>query len=252
MDGLDFTLSSLYEEIAMVKDTTILDTLYKVQLLALGKPLKEKDYFSKLLLAIPDLTIEEKMGEDGFYHYSAMTPFKGEVEAREFQQKIKDSKWKDSFIAVYAGEKRTDKEFLLRLEKMGITTPPVQALPEAEKIGMVADRFKNVSIIIDSEVIQPSDTLYKIRLLALFVSIKVEGYFTRIKTEVPGLTIDETLGKNGIYKYTTGAFRGINQATELMEMIKQTGWSICFIESYDIKNNDEPVYKIKKRKVPKD
>lgn len=299
VEGLDFTLSSVDEEIAYmpeskedkpdaffedkittVYDTLIhasLDTIYKVQLLALEKPLKGNTLFSKLLADIPGLTIEEKLGEDGLYHYSTVMNFKGKADAREFQRKIKESGWKDSFVTVYAGEKRADKAFILRLAKMGIkidqkkpTIPPKKYVVKkeiAEKVIEKAikqqilptievrkitneDLVEKISLIRDSVVLIPNDTLYKIHLLALRVPIRVKGYFTQLQTEVPGITVEETLGENGLYQYSTGAIRGMNQARELMQLIKQSGWKTCFLVTYTVEDDNEPIYKLKRSKSP--
>lgn len=297
VEGLDFILRPLHEEIAVLpKETkpdvyfedqvttildtmvhTTIDTIYKVQLLALAHPLKGNEYFSKLMADIPGLTIEEKLGEDGLYHYSTVMSFKGKAEAHEFQRIIKESGWKDSFVTVYAGEKRADKAFIQRLARMGIkveekkqSVPPLPELQKKEIAEKVVEepvkqqvvptlevrkitepnRVEKITIVRDSVVIMPNDTLYKVHLLALRVPIRVKGYFKRLQTEVPGLTVEETLGENGLYQYTTGAIRGMDQARELMQLIKDSGWETCFLVTYTVEKGDEPVYKLKRRKSP--
>lgn len=300
VDGLDFIISSLDEALSELPNiqedkamayfedniTTVFDTLvhispdtlYKVQLLALAKPLKGNEYFSKLLANMPDLAINEKLGEDSLYHYSTVMTFKGKAEAREFQRQLKESGWKDSFITIYYGEKRADKAFIQKLDQMEIkidqskSTIPIRVDPvkkeAAEKDRKESDKqqtipiiklckitnddlVEKVSLIRDSLLLMPNDTLYKIHLLALRVPIRVQGYFTRLQTDVPGISIEETLGDNGLYQYSTTAIRGMDQARELMQLIKDSGWDTCFLVTYTVEDNDEPIYKLKRRQSPK-
>lgn len=71
---------------------------YRVQLLALSRPLQDKDYFKKLLEDVPGLTIEELKGEDGLYRYSS-PPQPGFRKARKLLQTIQKTGWKDGFIS---------------------------------------------------------------------------------------------------------------------------------------------------------
>lgn len=307
------------------------DSSYKVQFLALSKPIKDKNYFAKLVDAIPGLIIEEKLGEDGLYHYSTTVSFEDINEARAFNQKIKNIGWGDSFVAEYIGEMRAEKAFRLKLAKQGkklnISQPEVRISsksnksddlividelpvaisdtlihdenvttidsasaglnpeekivldkveqpnvsdsiiedempietnldPFAEQKILVLDlkadvksnQLEKIMIVRDTLSLLPNDVLFKVHLLALRVPIRVKGYFTRLKTDIPGLTVEETLGENGMYQYTTGAIKGEEQARELLHLIKLSGWNTCFLVTYTVVESEEPVYRLKRNK----
>lgn len=110
------TLTYLTEQVSIEKDTKVSlpgDTLYKVQLLALRKSIKVKNYFTQLLVSVPGLTIEETLGEDRLYHYSTGN-FSSIVDARRFIRVVRRSGWKDCFVAIYVGNKRAEKTFHLK------------------------------------------------------------------------------------------------------------------------------------------
>lgn len=269
----------LTEAVVVEKDTMDYipgDTLYRVQLLALRSPIKIKDYFTHLLADVPGLTIEETLGEDGLYHYSTGT-FSGIKDAREFLRIIKKSGWKDCFIAVYYGGKRSEAKFRIKRDRnvgqQEEKVPVKQILPGGEKIVIPAAETvvpieqKNIpaletqkitaearvphleermSVIMDTIAYAEGDTLYKVQLLALRVPIRVKGYFVRLLTDVPGLTIEELEGEDRLYHYSTGAFRGINEARTCMELIKRSGWNDCFIATYTAGKRNEPIFRLKR------
>ena len=78
---------------------------YKVQLLALRKPVKIKDYFAQLLAKTPGLIIEESLEEDGLYHYCT-GDLTGFTKAKQILSIIKKSGWANCFIATYLGNRR--------------------------------------------------------------------------------------------------------------------------------------------------
>jgi len=119
------------------------------------------------------------------------------------------------------------------------------------KMEVNPDTSAQVSIIIDSITYIPGDTLYKVQLLALRVPIRVKGYFQRLLSSVPGLTIEELEGEDGLYHYSTGTFHGLVQAKELLKAIKQSGWSDCFIATYLGGKRDEPVFRLRCLKAAK-
>ncbi|BBE16251.1 hypothetical protein AQPE_0388 [Aquipluma nitroreducens] len=89
---------------------------YKVQLLALRKPIKIKDYFAQLLVRAPGLIIEESLEEDGLYHYSTKD-LKGFTEAKQILSMIKRSGWSNCFIATYRGNIREEPASKLKNTK---------------------------------------------------------------------------------------------------------------------------------------
>jgi hypothetical protein len=252
------------------------DTLYKVQLLAVRKPIKDYEYFAKLLANVPGLTIGETLGEDGLYHYSTMS-FKGISEATSYQRIIKQSGWKDCFVATYAGERRTENAFRLRLIKSqneaGKKIPsekllpaghgnetPVQekTIPATKQMGkmqikklQIANHAPGVhlagrvSLVKDTLLRLPGDPFYKVQILALRVPIRVKGYFEKLSADVPGLSIEEMLGEDGLYHYSSGAFNSIAEAREIMQLIILSGWQDCFIAVYSEEKRAETTFRIK-------
>jgi hypothetical protein len=212
------------------------------------------------MAAVPGLTVEETLGEDGLYHYSTKT-FKGIAEAAKYQRMIRKSGWKDSFVAKYAGERRTEATFRSKLEKAekqpGKNIPAAE-LPEAKiKISeseKTVPEKKEQSVITNSkafaipysamlqgEIIQvesegsdymPGDTLYKVQLLALSKPIRIDNYFALLLSKMPGLKIREIRGEDGIYRYTTETFKSIEKAKEFNATIRQRGWVDSFITTY--------------------
>jgi hypothetical protein len=241
------------------KNFTLGDTLYKVQLLALPKPLKDKNYFAKLMAAVPGLTVEETLGEDGLYHYSTKT-FKGIAEAAKYQRMIRKSGWKDSFVAKYAGERRTEATFRTKLEKSGkeiFKVVPVEQIPAAQQqeedrenkkeipkevIRVEPDKAqqtaKPYSALHYGEITseeretlsgEPGDTLYQVQLLALRNPIHINTYFALLLSKMPGLKIEESHGDDGLYRYNTKPFANRQKARDFEQAIRNNGWIDCFI-----------------------
>jgi len=101
------TKPELKEQVAANQDTMVYapgTILYKVQLLALPKPINNKNYFSQLLNDVPGLIIIETLEEDGLYHYSTRT-FLSRTEAIDLQSIIRRNEWKQCFIATYKAGK---------------------------------------------------------------------------------------------------------------------------------------------------
>jgi len=243
------------------------DTLYKVQLLALSKPLKDKNYFAELKSKVPGLTIEEKLGEDGLYHYSTGT-FKGIREAAKWQRLVSQAGWKDSFVAKYAGESRTEKKFrAVKAVKKNVAAPATGIAPAlksklntetsaekrsaygGEKTGRDTDRTKAYAAIRPGEVINTDagssafsegDTLYEVQLLALRSPIKIDNYFALLLSKMPGLKIRETLGEDGFYRYSAETFGSMEKAREFNALIRRSGWVDSFITVYCIKSKQAP------------
>ena len=255
----------LTEQVSIVKDSIVYipaDTLYKVQLLALRHPLKNKDYFKQLLADVPGLVIEEKLGEDSLYHYSTRA-FSGIMESREFQRLIRKSGWKDSFVAVYAGEMRSEMKFRLKRGKQSMPSATVvlskQVLADTKKNEVaetekeVQMEEKNIPIVKVQEIYEPYsailhektifvnrdtlktitiDTLYRVQLLALRSPIKINNYFALLLSRVPGLKIIETHGEDGFYRYNAKTFGSMEEALKYNSFIRNSGWVDSFITTY--------------------
>ncbi len=238
------------------------DTLFKVQLLAVKRPLNDQKYFANLIADVPGLTIEETLGEDGLYHYSTKT-FTGISEAAKYQKMIKKSGWKDSFVAKYAGERRTESAFRKKLTNQGIEQDndvPLKQLTVSDQkikepginIEGPADSEKSLSkksqeialpynalhhgnvILVESEKMAQftSDTIYKVQLLAVSKPININNYFALLLSRIPGLKISENQGEDGLYRYTADTFTSIEKARNFNALIRQSGWVDSFITTY--------------------
>jgi hypothetical protein len=238
------------------------DTLFKVQLLALPKPLTDKNYFTKLMENVPGLVIEETLGEDGLYHYSTKA-FTGIAEAAKYQKMIRKSGWKDSFVAKYTGERRTESAFRKNLPNHGIeqdnNVPPKQLAvinqdvsspntpkDEPSNVGKSIN-FKERNPASPYSALQqenafpvgskklsqvPGDTIYGVQLLAISKPIIINNYFALLLSKIPGLKISENIGEDGIYRYTADTFTSMEKAQKFNALIRQSGWVDSFITTY--------------------
>ncbi len=94
-----------------------IDTLYKVQVLALRNPLKKNDHFKKLQAAFPGLTISELPLGTGFYRYQTGA-FRSEADARALLRKIRTLGWKDSFFVKYNPGAKTENTYHLKYNRL--------------------------------------------------------------------------------------------------------------------------------------
>ena len=213
VDGLEFTLRSNAPDTSKIRqesfvnnptvEETVVDKtkpaekkvyiageiLYKVQLLALRKPIVIKNYFSSIMSAVPEIKIIEEKCKDGLYRYSA-GEFRRKDDAVTFMRAIIKGGWKDCFISTYEGEKRSEITFT------------------------------------------GGQTLYMVQLLAISKPVKIKDYFAKLLSNVQGLTINETLYKDGLYRYNSGAYRSKSEAGKLLEIMREIGCYDCFIVKY--------------------
>ena len=73
------------------------------------------------------------------------------------------------------------------------------------------------------------DILYKVQLLATHREVNIKAYFGKLLADIPGLVIEESAGKDGYFRYSTGAFHDKTAADKLVAVILRTGWKECFI-----------------------
>jgi hypothetical protein len=99
----------------------------------------------------------------------------------------------------------------------------------------------------DTTIYSNVGTLYKVQLIALPKKITRKSYFTILQADVPGLTIEESLGEDGLYHYSTGAFRKISEAKKLELIIRESGWVDCFIAIYDGGKRAEEMYRLHRK-----
>ncbi len=206
---------------SITNDSIILatvDTIYKIQLLALSKPLKIEDQFTSLMDSIPDLTIKEYLEKDSLYHYTSSQEFHRKSKARELLKSIRENGWVDSFIVFYTSGKRIETISPLKLDD---------------------------SVIRDNLAFMPNDTLYKVQLLASKRPFIIKDYFAELLSDIPELTIEEILGEDGLYRYSTGNLKNLDIAKKTKEMIIQSGWESCFISTYTTGKGDAAIRRIK-------
>lgn len=154
-----------------------------------------------------------------------------------------------------------DLDFVLHPVNKNILNPVIQKSEDQanDEKQLLRDTLKNtevgnitfpagqVSIVKDTMVYVPGITLYKVQLLALPARIKQPDYFRPLIANVPGLTIVESLGEDGLYHYSTGAFRSITEASKLERIIRESGWSDCFIAIYDGGKRAEKMYRLNRK-----
>lgn len=190
-DGMVTNLAdkNIVIEQSMVKDNTYSSgesTLYSVQLLALRKPIKVREYFTQLLAGLPGQKIYETLGKDGLHHYS-VGKFSTKSDAVELMRIIIRKGWKDCFVIL--GEEGRSLEVTLT----------------------------------------PHETLYKVQLLALGKQVSIKECFAKLQKVVPGLTISETFGNDGLYRYSTTVINSKAEAVKLLRITKENGWKDSFI-----------------------
>ena len=76
------------------------------------------------------------------------------------------------------------------------------------------------------------ETIYKVQLAALRKQADLNVAFRTLLAELPYLKINESLENDGLYHYTTNAFKSMAEAERIMEMIKDYGWKECVINTY--------------------
>ena len=84
----------------------------------------------------------------------------------------------------------------------------------------------------DAKVHANSETTYKVQLLASRKPVIIKDYFSVLQSAIPGLTIEESAGSDGYFRYSAGEFSVMADARALMQEIRRTGWKECFIATY--------------------
>lgn len=218
-DGLEFVLQREHEELseelnkapeqktseklknnaqdAIEKNSTISDDEvkpYSVQLFALSKKINLKEHFSRLKALYPDIIITETLDKNGLFKYSAGS-FKSRFEAVELLRVIKQLGWQDAFIVSQ------------------INQEPVTF---AEKSNMPLQ-----------------DTmLYKVQFFAGVKQLNINSFFSKLKAALPDLTIIETNGNDGLYRYSSESFSDLRKAIQLQSAVRKNGWTDCFVVIY--------------------
>jgi hypothetical protein len=87
----------------------------------------------------------------------------------------------------------------------------------------------SIPAVKDAPVNTRDSIVYKVQLVASRKALKIKEYFSKLLTSQPGITIVESLGADGYYRYFAGTFSSISSAKDLMTMIALKGWKDCFI-----------------------
>ena len=172
--------------------------MYSVQLFALHKKLITQTHFSSLRTVFPNITISETLDKDGLFKYSTGS-FKSRSEAVKLLRAIRKIGWHDAFIVSETGR---------------------------EPASTVANT--NMAI--------PDTTLYKVQLLASAKQTNISSYFSKLIAVVPGLTITETKGTDGLYRYCSESFTDLIKAVRLQNIVRKNGWTDCFVVIYKSNN----------------
>lgn len=185
--------------ITKTKDISTPETkMYSVQLFALRNKLNIEEHFSRLKTNVPDITISETLDKDGLFKYSTGR-FKIKSEAAKLLRVIKKLGWKDAFIIKEISNEKVSEE---------INTN-----------GQVQDTI-----------------LYKVQLLASAKQTNINSCFSKLIADVPGLTIVETKGIDGLYRYYSESFRDLRKAVRLQSIVRKNGWTDCFVVIYNSNN----------------
>ncbi len=164
---------------------------YRIQLFALRKQKKDETFFVELKEKISSLKIDEELLADGLYHYYSQL-FTSRGDASALQRRLRDIGLKDCFITAYSGNKRDDS--LLWSYK------PAKG-----------------------------EVYYNIQMIALSRSVRINEFFSKLLSAIPDITIIETKGADGIYRYRTNPFGSLSKAQKYVQILKRAGWEDCYI-----------------------
>lgn len=78
---------------------------------------------------------------------------------------------------------------------------------------------------------------YKIQLTALKKKVKIDEYFINIKDVLPGFTIIENHGDDGVFRYQFDNFRSLTEARAAQLKLQKKGWKDLFILPYYSSDN---------------
>ena len=167
--------------------------MYTVQLAALKSHNGIYEQLLPLLLQVPGIEITETLSSDGFYRYYAGS-FKESSQAAAVLKAARSTGWKDAFINKLSPEEHS----------------------------------KNITNHITYV---PEKATFKIQLHAVTTKIDIAIHFAKLKEAIPGITIHETYGSDGLYRYSAGDFRSRAEAIRIIREIRALGWRDSFIIS---------------------
>jgi hypothetical protein len=81
----------------------------------------------------------------------------------------------------------------------------------------------------DTMIYLPGTVLYEVHLCTYSKPITVKDIFNPLLSALPGIRIIETLGKNGLYDYSTGTFMFADEAREYLRYLRALGWKNGYV-----------------------
>lgn len=104
-----------------------------------------------------------------------------------------------------------------------------------------------ISLTTDSTTYVPGVILAKLQFLTSATPLNVSEYFKELLADVPGFTILETQDSDGMYHYTSEAFRDVSEVRELVGIFTASGWKNCAVIIYAGGNDKEKLIRIKRK-----
>lgn len=198
------------------------DLVYRVQILANTKPVGSYN----VTIAGKTYKTFEYLYKGGYR--TTAGEFKTQSEAARFQNICRQNGYSQSFIAAFYNNERISEEEAKSLENQ-------HSLSNSDK---KQDQAQSLPSIVNNEVIkeQPSpagnaEVIYRVQILANTRSV---GSYT---ISIAGTDYEtfEYLYKGG-YRTTVGEFKTLKEATRLLNICKQSGYSQAFVVAF--RNNE--------------
>jgi len=123
-------------------------------------------------------------------------------------------------------------EFVLVKESSAVSKPTANIPTVNNPIPAKQSESKpeeNTPIVTDSKTVASGNISYMVQLLAVSKPINIKKHFAQLIIDVPYLTIEESLGKDGLYRYSSQPLISIRQAINLQNRIRKKGCVDCFV-----------------------
>jgi septal ring-binding cell division protein DamX len=211
--------------------------LYVLQLMASRKSVDINDYFSKLRNKIPSLQITETHQKNGWYRYNAGI-YSTRTEAVQMARKIKDSGWKDCFVAPIISVDQIDQDPPVEVStQQNITDKKVDSPSKMSEIEInkPVDSFSNNYkpwYALNTYRKEQGEIVYVLQLMASRSPVNINTYFSKILAKIPTLEIAETHQKDGWVRYHVGIYKTPQEAMTKVHQLKASGWKEFFIAPY--------------------
>ena len=97
-------------------------------------------------------------------------------------------------------------------------------------------RFFNPNLVMntkDTMIYLPGTILYEVHLCSYSKPVTGKEFFTPLLNVLPGIRIIESMDKNGLYHYSTGAFLFADEARDYLGFLKELGWKNGFVAIFN-------------------